>query len=527
MTSVARRSTVAISATVLAFVAWAMTIPAATAQQRVGVSSAVNPDATGTPPGGTVRQLLIGQQVVYHERIVTAAAGQTQILFLDESAMTIAPNSDITVDEFVYDPGTGKGQMALSATQGVLRFVGGKLSKNENAVTLLTPTAALGVRGGVFLMDLGADGHLDVVFLYGKSLKVTGTNGVSQTITRAGFGVSVTGRGASPSSPGPLAPGIMKKFLAALDGHAGSNAGSKNPPTDTAVANSSLGSTISGNFAASIEAANQGQPPSGQPQPVNVSSIQSNQQINSVQGQSQTSSIGTTGVVVYPLGIWIDAFNDGSLSITPGFTSPFGTVSNGKLTLSAQGGSFPHQGGTIPAVTGLANFGPPGATDSNGQPIVGAGFLAPDQSLFFGYGNNPGAGIDAPGGKTSFVFAGTPTVNVPTSGTGTYNGYAFGGVFNNGVSYVATGGFNASYNFGSFTGAMTISNLDGHTFGGPITGIPGANGYAASLSGGNMAGAASGFFFGPGASTTGGFFAAVSTLPGNYHVTGVFGGVNH
>ena len=41
----------------------------APAQQRVGVSSAVNPDASSRPPGGTVRKLVIGQEIVFNERI--------------------------------------------------------------------------------------------------------------------------------------------------------------------------------------------------------------------------------------------------------------------------------------------------------------------------------------------------------------------------------------------------------------------------------------------------------------------------
>jgi hypothetical protein len=35
-----------------------VTVPAAA--QRVGVNSAVNPQAEGTPPGGATRQLMIG-----------------------------------------------------------------------------------------------------------------------------------------------------------------------------------------------------------------------------------------------------------------------------------------------------------------------------------------------------------------------------------------------------------------------------------------------------------------------------------
>ena len=67
----------------------------AMAQQRVGVNSAVNDQATGTPPGAGARPLVIGQDVVFNERIVTNNIGQTQLLFLDESSMSIGPSSGI------------------------------------------------------------------------------------------------------------------------------------------------------------------------------------------------------------------------------------------------------------------------------------------------------------------------------------------------------------------------------------------------------------------------------------------------
>ena len=524
MTIVARGS--AVLAALLAFAICAQSRTAA-AEQRVGVNTAVNPDASGTPPGAPTRQLMLGQEVVYHEHIVTTAAGQTQILFLDESTMTVAPDSDLTIDEFVYNPDTGKGELAMSAVRGVMRFVGGKLSKNENAVTMVTPTGTLSIRGGVFLMELRADRHLDVVFLYGKGLTITGTSGVSQTITRPGFAVTVAGPGAAPSAPAPAPSGTLGKFLSALAGHAGSTAGATTAPTDTAVAQSGIGSAISGNFTASVQAANQNQPPTGQPQPVDVNSIQSNQQINTVQSQPQTQTNNlTNGVVIYPLGALIDAYSSGNITVTPGTNSPFATLVNGVLTINSQPG---HNGATLPLAPGMANFGPPSATNSKGNPIVGVSYLSPDKSLFYGYGNDVGKGLGTPGGNTTFVFGGVPTVSLPTIGVGTYSGSAFGGVYNNGASYVATGSFNASWNFGSLSGSMMISNLDGKTFGGPIFGIPSLSGqYLGSLSGSGLIGAANGYFFGPFASTTGGFFVVVSALnPSSYHIVGVFGGPRH
>src|SRR5262245_6164448 len=176
------------------------------AQERVGVSSAVNPRATGTPPGGATRQLVIGQDVVFNERITTSDIGQTQLLFLDESAMTIGPNSDVTIDQFVFDPKSGTGKLAMSATRGVLRFVGGKLSKQDQAVTVRTSTATLAVRGGAFIMKTETGGRTEAIFIYGNGLTVTGLNNIAQTIRRPGYEVIVSGPGAAPSPPSPVPP---------------------------------------------------------------------------------------------------------------------------------------------------------------------------------------------------------------------------------------------------------------------------------------------------------------------------------
>ena len=54
----------------------------------------------------------------------------------------------MVLDEFVYDPATGSGKLAMTATKGVFRLVGGKISKSE-PVTLKTPTATIGIRGGM------------------------------------------------------------------------------------------------------------------------------------------------------------------------------------------------------------------------------------------------------------------------------------------------------------------------------------------------------------------------------------------
>ncbi len=231
------------------------------AQERVGVNSAVNPEATGALPGAVARRLVIGQDVIFNEHITTTAAGQTQLLFLDESSMTVGPNSDLTIDQFVYDPKSGTGKLAANATSGLLRYVGGKLSKQEDAVTLRSATATLAVRGGAFVAQIEGDGKTDAGFLYGKGLTVCGSAGVGecQTVTRPGWW-SVVVPGGLPSRPAPMPPGLLARYAQLLDGRTGGRGGAPVIPTDTSVADSGVSQTISGNLAQSVQQADQNAP---------------------------------------------------------------------------------------------------------------------------------------------------------------------------------------------------------------------------------------------------------------------------
>jgi trimeric autotransporter adhesin len=216
-------------------------LPAApgAAQERIGVDAAVNPQATGSPPGAASRTLAIGQEVLFNERLATGAAGQAQLVFLDQSALSIGPNSDVVVDQFVYDPTAAAGKLALSATRGAFRFVGGKLSKAENGVTLTTPSGSLGIRGGIFLAEIDPNGALTVVLIYGE-LTVTGRNGTTTTVKRPGFGVRIERPGASPSEPVRIEREKLAALTALFDGRAGSSAGARERPTDAKVTATAL-----------------------------------------------------------------------------------------------------------------------------------------------------------------------------------------------------------------------------------------------------------------------------------------------
>jgi hypothetical protein len=113
---------------------------------------------------------------------------------------------------------------------------------------------------------------------------------------------------------------------------------------------------------------------------------------------------------------------------------------------------------------------------------------------------------------------------ISQSASASYAGHSIGSVFNNGASYVAAGGFNANYNFGTQTGTFAINNFDGHSFSasGRVP-LVGAN-YSFGVNQNGMQGAVNGAFYGPMAANTGGNFAVQSTVGPAYMASGIYAG---
>jgi len=206
---------------------------------RVG---AVNPNATGTPPGGSARTLKVGSDVVIKERIRTSDQGSTQIQFPDQSTLNIGGNSDLVIDQFIYDPQARSGTMVASAAKGVLRYVGGNIS-HGGGTTINTPSGTLGIRGGIVTIMLplprslarldpalaNLQGELVISHFGTISLR----NNVSQLVVPSGFATVIT----SPNTPIPppfrLSAATLKAIMAWINSKSGQNGGVANGPNPT------------------------------------------------------------------------------------------------------------------------------------------------------------------------------------------------------------------------------------------------------------------------------------------------------
>jgi len=88
------------------------------------------------------------------------------ISFVDDTRVQITEFSKLKIDEFVYDPSSGKGSLSIKAASGTVRYTSGLIAKNSKEnVKIKTPTAVVSVRGTDFSMSVGEDGKSLIVLL--------------------------------------------------------------------------------------------------------------------------------------------------------------------------------------------------------------------------------------------------------------------------------------------------------------------------------------------------------------------------
>ena len=86
--------------------------PSPALAEKVGVASAVKPEATAAAPSS--RSALHFLQSTHQY----SGTGLVQVLLVDGSTFTVGPGSDLVIDKFVYDPNKSKGAAHRHLQQG-------------------------------------------------------------------------------------------------------------------------------------------------------------------------------------------------------------------------------------------------------------------------------------------------------------------------------------------------------------------------------------------------------------------------
>lgn len=128
----------------------------ATAQDKtpVGVVKTVKGVATVTT-GGQVVKAQPGTPLHQGSELKTEAEASLGVIFGDNTLMSFGPNTELTVEEYLYEPAAGKLKLGARMSKGTLNYVSGAIAKLQpEAVTVKTPSGMIGVRGTQFLLKV-------------------------------------------------------------------------------------------------------------------------------------------------------------------------------------------------------------------------------------------------------------------------------------------------------------------------------------------------------------------------------------
>ena len=111
-------------------------------------------------------KLSTGSKIYFGDTIIVREKSSAQILLLDETALTVGEKSELTIDDFVYDPNTKVGKIVSNIKVGTVRIITGEISKqNPDNLEVKVPTGSVGARGTEFAVVTETDEKSTVVLL--------------------------------------------------------------------------------------------------------------------------------------------------------------------------------------------------------------------------------------------------------------------------------------------------------------------------------------------------------------------------
>jgi hypothetical protein len=136
------------------FALLSISLPIMADEAVIGYVKTVKGDAM-VVSGGQQTKAEVGTPVVTGSKLKTGASGSMGVTFKDNTVMSIGPNTELTVDEYLYSPNKGKLKLGATMAKGTLAYLSGAIAKiKPDAVTVKTPTGTIGVRGTHFVLKV-------------------------------------------------------------------------------------------------------------------------------------------------------------------------------------------------------------------------------------------------------------------------------------------------------------------------------------------------------------------------------------
>ena len=202
------------------------TAPTLAAPIKAGVTAAVRGQIDVLSiVEGSERLAKSGEDVYLGDSINSHEDAGMQLMLLDETVFTVGADTEFVIDDFVYDPVTGVGNVSASLAKGVLRFVTGSIAQGDpEDMQINLPAGTIGIRGTFGIVSLqnnqilvvmlgpGFDNNTGARFGF---LEVT-SGGQTVSLTSPQFGTTF-GIGEIPAPPFLLSNEEIAGIMASLE----------------------------------------------------------------------------------------------------------------------------------------------------------------------------------------------------------------------------------------------------------------------------------------------------------------------
>jgi hypothetical protein len=96
-----------------------------------------------------------GMRLFRKDVIHTTDNASVAVVFRDETSISLGPNSNLSLDDFTYDPENKKFGLKTGVTRGVAVFVAGAVATSDpESFSVTTPKGVIGIRGTKFTVKV-------------------------------------------------------------------------------------------------------------------------------------------------------------------------------------------------------------------------------------------------------------------------------------------------------------------------------------------------------------------------------------
>lgn len=124
------------------------------ANEVVGSVKTLTGTAVSERQGRTV-ELAVGMPIEAEDRILTRAESSLGLILQDDTTLSLGPESELLVREFVFAPKQSRFSMVLKMLKGSFLYMSGVIGKlAPETIKLETPDSTIAVRGTRLLIEV-------------------------------------------------------------------------------------------------------------------------------------------------------------------------------------------------------------------------------------------------------------------------------------------------------------------------------------------------------------------------------------